>query len=140
MTTDDEIEEFDEDDLADGFGEEVISEEDLAVEVDLDIDVLEEEVEVVEIEAVEEKEVSDDADAEEVELALDEILAATVNLTTGDANEDEDEDIVTYTSDVDDGAIPLPLQDDEFKCRGCRLLKSQSQLVDEVRMLCRDCV
>ena len=75
---------------------------------------------------------------QDVELALDEVLAETMRLTT-EIEDDED-----TAPDVDDKSDPtetiLPKQDDEFRCSSCRLLKKMSQMADKSKNLCRDCV
>jgi hypothetical protein len=148
----DQDEAFDEEDLAEGFDgdldDEIVGEE-LEIEdldgnvatVDEDED-LDDEIDdtetVVEVEAV----VVDDEDDlsldQDVELALDEVLAETMRLTT-DTDEDE-EGVVEVEDKGEVGESVLPKQDDEFRCRSCRLLKKMSQLADRDRTLCRDCV
>ena len=152
---------FDEEELADGFDEEVVGVDDLVDDdeiVDVDVD----DVDVDEIEAIEdvgdvegddvvgiddeevpvevavpeeEEDVADDAD---VELALDEVLAETIRRTT--TPEDDDEIVGEIDTTVDPAETILPKQDDEFRCLSCRLLKKTSQLADKSKMLCRDCV
>lgn len=132
---------FDEEELAEGFDEEIVGEEDdlddVDVEVDADVDV---DIEVdeelpVEVVVVEDDDVVDDVD---VELALDEVLAETIRRTS--TPEDDEE----APGEVDTLADPmetiLPKQDDEFRCNSCRLLKKMSQLADKSKGLCRDCV
>ena len=47
----------------------------------------------------------------------------------------------TDADDRGDGNLRvLPKQPGEFVCRSCFLVKSESQLADPARMLCRDCV
>jgi hypothetical protein len=145
MATDGDTDEvFDEEELAEGFDEEIAADEigddvDDAEADDLvgeDIEGAEDEEAVVEAVVVEDEEdVADDAD---VELALDEVLAETIMRTTVI---DDDEDAVVDTDTVLDPAEAiLPKQDDEFRCSSCRLLKKTSQLADKAKMLCRDCV
>ena len=137
---------FDEEELAEGFDEEIVGAEiddaegvdveDLVEDEDDDADVELDEDEVpVEAVIVEDEDLTDDAD---VELALDEVLAETIRRTT---TPEDDDDLV---GDVDPTAelveAILPKQDDEFRCSSCRLLKKTSQLADEANMLCRDCV
>ena len=56
-------------------------------------------------------------------------------------DEDEDEDEPADAEDRGDGNLRvLPKQPGEFVCRSCFLVKSESQLADPTRMLCRDCV
>ena len=137
---------FDEEELAEGFDEEIVGAEiddaegvdveDLVEDEDDDADVELDEDEVpVEAVVVDDEDLTDDAD---VELALDEVLAETIRRTT---TPEDDDDLV---GDVDPTAelveAILPKQDDEFRCSSCRLLKKTSQLADEAKMLCRDCV
>jgi hypothetical protein len=151
-----EDEVFDEEDLAEGFDAELLEEGDIAdgdeaedaeggaviavAEGDEDDDdVVADDEEVV---ATVETGTTDDEDDlaldHDVELALDEVLAETMRLTT---EVDDDEDAPPETDDKTEVAESvLPKQDDEFRCRSCRLLKKVSQLADEERSLCRDCV
>jgi hypothetical protein len=157
MSSDGNTEEvFDEEELADGFDEETIGEEDLEdVDVDVDVEDVEdvegvdtedvvdvddvEEVEdedvVPEVVVVEDDDVVDDAD---IELALDEVLAETIRRTS--TPEDDEEAPGEVDTLVDPAETILPKQDDEFRCTSCRLLKKTSQLSDRSKMLCRDCV
>jgi len=145
MSDDGEDEVFDEGELADGFEEEIIEEgaelEDgdvLAVDEESDE---EDEVAIEEESAVPAvpEEIEDVADEADVELALDEVLAETIRRDT--TPEDDDE---APTAEVDPTLDPseilLPKQDDEFRCKSCRLLKKMSQLADKQKTLCRDCV
>jgi hypothetical protein len=138
MTTNESTEEvFDEEELVDGFDEEVVGEEELEdadTEGDDVIEVDDEEI-LVEVAVPEEEEdVADDAD---VELALDEVLAETIRRTS---TPEDDDEIVEVDTTIDPAETILPKQDDEFRCDSCRLLKKTSQLADKGKMLCRDCV
>jgi hypothetical protein len=146
---------FDEEELAEGFDEEVLTEEidiiddgddgelevvveeDAVVdddEVDTD-DEVDEEAPVLTAVAEDDDDLTDDAD---VELALDEVLAETIRRTT--TPEDDDDGPIEIDPLVDPLEAILPKQDDEFRCRSCRLLKKMSQLADSGKTLCRDCV
>ena len=143
---------FDEEELAEGFDEEIVSEDDLEDVVDEIVD--DEEVEdvadlVVDDAADDEEEVvaavavvteddDDVVDDADVELALDEVLAETILRTSVPEDDDEAPLEVDPTLDVTEAI--LPKQDDEFRCKSCRLLKKTSQLADRPNMLCRDCV
>ena len=149
MASDGETEEvFDEEELAEGFDEEIIVEEDLegvedveevledGEEVD-DVEVLdgvEDEV-ILEVAIPDDDDVADDAD---VELALDEVLAETIRRSS--TPEDDEEVPGDVDPLVDPAETILPKQDDEFRCASCRLLKKTTQLADRSKMLCRDCV
>jgi hypothetical protein len=154
MSIDGENEEvFDEDELAEGFDEEVLGEEIDVIDEgdDLEVDVIVEEDEAVDDEVVDDEiddeapvvvaptddddDLADDAD---VELALDEVLAETIRRTT--TPEDDDDGPIEVDPLVDPLETILPKQDDEFRCKSCRLLKKMSQLADPDRTLCRDCV
>jgi hypothetical protein len=140
----------DEEELVDGFDEEIVSEEELedvveAIEAEEADDVddvvvvaLVEDDEVVATAgavAEDDDDVVDDAD---VELALDEVLAETILRTS--VPEDDDEAPLEVDPTLDTTEAILPKQDDEFRCKSCRLLKKTSQLADKVSWLCRDCV
>jgi hypothetical protein len=138
MTTNESTEEvFDEEELVDGFDEEIVGEEELEdadIEGDDVIEIDDEEI-LVEVAVPEEEEdVADDAD---VELALDEVLAETIRRTS---TPEDDDEIVEVDTTIDPAETILPKQDDEFRCDSCRLLKKTSQLADRDKMLCRDCV
>jgi len=150
---------FDEEELAEGFDEEVLGEDiDIIDDVDdLDVDVvadvedvveesatddgidpddeIDEEAPVLAAVAEEEDDLADDAD---VELALDEVLAETIRRTT--TPEDDDDGPIEVDPLVDPLEAILPKQDDEFRCKSCRLLKKMSQMADPDKSLCRDCV
>ena len=134
---------FDEEELAEGFDEEIVGEEDI-----VDVDEVEDVVDVegdevidvdegvlVEVAVPEDEDLVDDTD---VELALDEVLAETIRRTS---TPEEDEEIVGEIDMLVDAAEAiLPKQDDEFRCSSCRLLKKTSQLAERTKGLCRDCV
>lgn len=129
---------FDDEEIAEGFDKELVVEEELEdadVEGDDVIEVDDEEV-LVEVAVPEEQE--DVADSADVELALDEVLAETIRRTSTPEDDDEIVGEVDVTSDLTETI--LPKQDDEFRCRSCRLLKKTSQLANRASMLCRDCV
>ena len=147
---------FDEEELAEGFDEEVLTEEvdiiddgdDLEPEVTADAESvvddegnddteedIDEDAPVLAAVAEDDDDLVDDAD---VELALDEVLAETIRRTT--APEDDDDGPIEIDPLVDPLEAILPKQDDEFRCASCRLLKKLSQLADTDKTLCRDCV
>jgi hypothetical protein len=155
---------FDEEELAEGFDEEILGEEDLEEVQDIDdpeddaddVDDVEDVVDIIDIKAdavvddvedvedddvvaavvvVEDDDVVDDAD---IELALDEVLAETIRRTS--TPEDDEEVPGEVDTLVDPAETILPKQDDEFRCSSCRLLKKMSQLSSRDQMLCRDCV
>ncbi|MBU6516215.1 MAG: hypothetical protein KGJ47_00175 [Acidobacteriota bacterium] len=143
---------FDEEELAEGFDEEILSDDiDDADDLDGEVaelddessndddddsdDEVDEDAPVLLAVAEDEDDLSDDAD---VELALDEVLAETIRRTT--APEDDDDGPLEIDPLVDPFETILPKQDDEFRCKSCRLLKKMSQLADPDKTLCRDCV
>ncbi len=120
---------FDEEELAEGFDEEIVGEEDL------------EDVEdVADVEEVDDVAVLEDVEEvlPDVELALDEVLAETIRRSS--TPEDDEEAPGDLDTSIDPAETILPKQDDEFRCRSCRLLKKTSQLADRSKMLCRDCI
>jgi Domain of unknown function (DUF4193) len=142
---------FDEEELAEGFDEEIVSEDDLEDVVDeivddeeaedvadLVVDDAADDEEVVAAVAVVTEDDDDVVDDADVELALDEVLAETILRTSVPEDDDEAPLEVDPTLDVTEAI--LPKQDDEFRCKSCRLLKKTSQLADRPNMLCRDCV
>jgi hypothetical protein len=143
MASDSDTDEvFDEEELAEGFDEEIVGADELVdvedvedVEGDELPEIEEEDVPVEAVVVDEDEDVADDAD---VELALDEVLAETIRRTT---TTDEDDEIAgEIDTTIDAAETILPKQDDEFRCNSCRLLKKTSQLADKPKMLCRDCV
>src|ERR1019366_7209662 len=111
---------FDEEELVDDFDEEIVSEEEL------------EDV----VEAIEAEEADDVDDVVVVALVEDDEVVATA----GAVAEDDDEAPLEVDPTLDTTEAILPKQDDEFRCKSCRLLKKTSQLADKVSWLCRDCV
>ena len=143
---------FDEEELAEGFDEENVTED----ELEDDVDAIEDDVEDDEALVDEDADAADDddevvvatvavtdddddvVDDADVELALDEVLAETILRTS--VPEDDDEAPLEVDPLLDTTEAILPKQDDEFRCKSCRLLKKTSQLADRTNMLCRDCV
>jgi Domain of unknown function (DUF4193) len=81
----------------------------------------------------------EDCDDDDVEASLDVILKE--RLVVADEAEDEEDAEPTDAEDRADGAMRvLPKQPGEFVCQSCFLVKSQTQLADRRRKLCRDCV
>lgn len=152
---------FDEEELADGFDEEgedgdEIDDDDLgledgdddgespvadddgdveAVEDVEDVDEANEGVGPTAIPVHDEDDLVDDAD---VELALDEVLAETILRKV--VPDDDEDTVIEIDGNLESTETILPKQDDEFRCRSCRLLKKMSQLADSANLLCRDCV
>lgn len=87
-------------------------------------------------------------DEESEEASLEELLAqrAAGRRAAGEPDEDED-DIMALSSEREPTGAEvirtkvIPLKDrQEFVCKRCYLVKARSQLADQERMLCRDCV
>jgi len=77
----------------------------------------------------------DEADEDDVEASLDVILKEKLVVA------DDDEDEPAETEDrAEVSQKVLPKQPDEFVCQSCFLVKHPSQLADDARILCRDCV
>lgn len=93
--------------------------------------------------------IATDGDDEEGEDAsLEDLLAqrATGRRAAGEPGEDED-DILALSSERDLALNEqirtkvIPIKDrQEFVCKRCHLVKARSQLADQDRVLCRDCV
>ncbi len=84
---------------------------------------------------------------EEEDPSLEELLTQRSSARRGPDETEDDDDIMALASERDvplDGPVPIrviPVKDrHEFVCQRCRLVKLRSQLMDEERMLCRDCV
>lgn len=120
---------------------------DLGVEDDNDGDADEDEDEL-EGEEDEEEEDLEEQDDEEGETSLDQLLARRSAARRGTDDAEDEDDILSLTSEVEPGekALPnttrvIPVKDrQEFVCFRCHLVKKRSQLADAERVLCRDCV
>lgn len=118
---------------------------DLGVEDDEDEDADEDEDEVEETEDVEEEE---EEEGEVGETSLDQLLARRSAARRGTDDAEDEDDILSLTSEVEPGekSLPnatkvIPVKDrQEFVCTRCHLVKKRSQLADAERVLCRDCV
>jgi hypothetical protein len=77
-------------------------------------------------------------DPDDVEADLDTILKDRMVAADDDGDDDEEE------LEVDDRGDPVdriqPKRPGEFVCQSCFLVKHPSQLADDRRMLCADCV
>lgn len=99
----------------------------------------------------------DDADAPEAaapdddddsdETSLDELLSQRAATRKSSGEPDDEDDIMALSSESRNPTgepLPtrvIPLKDrKEFVCSNCHLVKARSQLADEERRLCRDCV
>jgi hypothetical protein len=86
-------------------------------------------------------------DEDEEETSLEELLAQRAARRTPDESDDDTDDIMALTSEKEPRTrepLPsrvIPIRDkQEFVCSRCHLVKARSQLADESRLLCRDCV
>jgi hypothetical protein len=84
---------------------------------------------------------------EDEETSLEELLAQRAARRTPDETDEEGDDIMALTSEKEPATrepLPsrvIPIRDkQEFVCSRCHLVKARSQLADESRLLCRDCV
>jgi hypothetical protein len=93
--------------------------------------------------------VSGDEESDDDEASLEELLAqrAAGRRAAGDDSETDEDDIMALASEREPTGAEvirtkvIPIKDrQEFVCKRCFLVKSRSQLADETRMLCRDCV
>ncbi len=117
--------------------DEAVGPEDLEGEIDLDED---DEEPALPVAAGDDEDESDDA-------SLEELLSQRSATRRAGEDAEEDEDIMALASEREAPiAEPLPtrvvpIKDrQEFVCNHCHLVKAKSQLADEARMLCRDCV
>ena len=76
-------------------------------------------------------------DDEDVEASLDEILKERLVV---EEEEVEDEEVAEPDDRSEISERVLPKQPDEFVCSSCFLVKNASQLADQAKGLCRDCV
>ena len=82
------------------------------------------------------EEEEEEPDDEDVEASLDVILKERLVVE----DEPEDEEATDQEDKTEGNERVLPKQPDEFVCRSCFLVKHPSQLADQKKMLCRDCV
>ena len=80
----------------------------------------------------------DDEDPDDVEADLDAILKERVAVQ--DDEDEEEEEETPDPKDEADGGKVRPKAPGEFVCQSCFLVKHPSQLADEKRQLCADCV
>jgi hypothetical protein len=84
----------------------------------------------------EDEEEEEEPEDEDVEASLDVILKERLVVE----DEPEDEEATDQEDKAEGNERVLPKQPDEFVCRSCFLVKHPSQLADQKKMLCRDCV
>ena len=91
----------------------------------------------------EEFEEEEEDDSDDVEASLDVILKSRLVVSESDEEEEEEEEDEEEAEGDERGEVAtrvLPKQPGEFVCQSCFLVKNRSQLADEERQLCRDCV
>jgi hypothetical protein len=144
---DDDLEaDIDDDALDDLEDDEALEDAEIALDDDTEDDPVEEEVAeiltaspaaVVERSGeAEDEEEEEEPDDEDVEASLDVILKERLVVE----DEPEDEEATDQEDRTEGNERVLPKQPDEFVCRSCFLVKHPSQLADQKKMLCRDCV
>ena len=86
------------------------------------------------------------AEAEEeeegqVEASLEELIAKKADRPTITDDEDDESLLATGRDEARESLTTkvLPVQQNEFVCKNCFLVKHRSQLADRRRTLCRDC-
>jgi hypothetical protein len=116
-------------------------------------------------EPTEDEELAEDEELEDLEPTADDIAESTVTPEPGLENVESIQDILakqeteeqaTAAAEEEDDAAALatmtkderleptesrivPMQETEFMCKNCFLVKHRSQLADKKRMFCRDC-
>ena len=142
---DDDLEEALDDDLGDNLDDVDVSDDD----VDVTVDVVEPAPPKAK-KTVKKADDDDEADSDDLdeELHPDDVetpLDALLKEKTASAKMEDDED--ELEDDEPDGDEPVegsgriqPRRATEFHCSSCFLLLPRSQLADQERMLCRDCI
>jgi Domain of unknown function (DUF4193) len=78
----------------------------------------------------------------QVEASLEELIAKKSDRPTITDDEDDDDSLLVLGRDEARESLTtkvLPVQQNEFVCKNCYLVKHRSQLADTRRTLCRDC-
>jgi hypothetical protein len=78
----------------------------------------------------------------QVEASLEELIAKKADRApTGDEDDDEEALLALGRDEARESLTTkvLPIQQNEFVCKNCYLVKHRSQLADRRRELCRDC-
>ena len=83
----------------------------------------------------------EDEDEAQVEASLEELIAKKADRPSNSEEEDDEEAMLVNRDESRESLTTkvLPMQQNEFVCKGCYLVKHRSQLADRRRMLCRDC-
>lgn len=85
-------------------------------------------------------ELEEELHPDDVEEPLDVLLQERTASATLDEDEEEEEEEVEPDERGDGATKIVPRRPDEFLCSSCFLVLPRSQLADEKRSLCRDCV
>jgi len=84
----------------------------------------------------------DEEEETQVEASLEELIAKKADRPTAGEEEDDDDSLLNLGRDEARESLTtkvLPVQQNEFVCKNCFLVKHRSQLADRRRELCRDC-
>jgi hypothetical protein len=84
----------------------------------------------------------EEEDEATVEASLEELMAKKAERPNTSDEEDDEETLAGLSRDESRESLTtkvLPMQQNEFVCKGCYLVKHRSQLADRRRLLCRDC-
>jgi len=85
-------------------------------------------------------------DEEQSEESIEELKARRHDKNSGKVDEDEAEAAESFElpgADLSHEELAvevMPRQDDEFTCMSCFLVHHRSQLADEKKLICRDCI
>lgn len=79
----------------------------------------------------------EEIDPDDVEEDLDQILKERI---AASEDEDDEDEVVEVEERGEAAGRVQPKRPGEFVCQSCFLVKHPSQLADEARQLCRDCV
>jgi hypothetical protein len=83
----------------------------------------------------------EDEDEAQVD-SLEEMLAKKADRSSSGQDDEEEEETGLPQRDESRDTLTtkvLPMQQNEFVCKSCYLVKHRSQLADRRRLLCRDC-
>jgi hypothetical protein len=84
----------------------------------------------------------EEEDEATVEASLEELMAKKAERPSTSEEEDDEETLANLNRDESRESLTtkvLPMQQNEFVCKRCYLVKHRSQLADRRRILCRDC-
>jgi hypothetical protein len=84
----------------------------------------------------------DEEEETQVEASLEELIAKKADRPPAGEEEEDDDSLLNLGRDEARESLTtkvLPIQQNEFVCKSCFLVKHRSQLADRRRELCRDC-